>query len=628
MYKILTALLAFFVFLVLGDDALASGGHGAALDFPPDLGSYNDAHLKDDLLGLLSHRASEQPFNVLATLVFLFAIIHTFLSSKFLALAHKFEHEHEHEIEAGRASKNSVSMRAGIFHFLGEVEAVFGLWVMPLAVGILYFYDWDTFIFYTATKVNYTEALFVVVIMALAATRPIVKLTELLMWKIARLFGGMLPAWWLTIMTVGPILGSFITEPAAMTISALLLASKFYDLEPSNKFKYATIGLLFVNVSVGGTLSHFAAPPVLMVSGPWDWGFTHMLLNFGWKAVLGIGVANAIYYYYFRKELDDLQKKYAVVRLKREMQRVYVKRKDLENEFDQLEKNLGESLGFADRFSTRCEEIKADLKSRVMANVPAETDSSLVEEAFEQRFEEIKLQSMRKTLPGLLSVDDRAEYIDPEWDDREDFVPYWVMLVHVVFMGWTVLNAHYPALFAVGGLFFLGFAQVTHHYQNRINLKPPLLVGFFLGALVVHGGVQGWWIAPVLGSLAEAPLMIGATVLTAFNDNAAITYLSTLIPNLADELKYAVVAGAVTGGGLTVIANAPNPAGQSLLKQYFENGVSPFGLFKSALVPTVIMGLSFFLLRGVGTGPAVSEDVGHGDSHGEHGHDEDGHGHE
>jgi Na+/H+ antiporter NhaD/arsenite permease-like protein len=119
---------------------------------------------------------------------------------------------------------------------------------------------------------------------------------------------------------------------------------------------------------------------------------------------------------------------------------------------------------------------------------------------------------------------------------------------------------------------------VTQPYQNRIDLKPPMLVGFFLG------------------NLSEIPLMLGATLLTAFNDNAAITFLSTLVPGLTDASKYAVVAGAVAGGGLTIIANAPNPAGVSLLKKYFKNGVSPAGILSGALIPTVIMIVLFVLL--------------------------------
>ena len=129
-----------------------------------------------------------------------------------------------------------------------------------------------------------------------------------------------------------------------------------------------------------------------------------------------------------------------------------------------------------------------------------------------------------------------------------------------------------------------------------MEFKSPILVGFFLAGLITHGGLQGWWIAPVLGSLSELPLMLTATILTAFNDNAAITYLATLVPNLADASKYAVVAGAVTGGGLTVIANAPNPAGQSILSRFFTHGVNPGLLLAGALVPTIIMGICFMVL--------------------------------
>jgi hypothetical protein len=163
-------------------------------------------------------------------------------------------------------------------------------------------------------------------------------------------------------------------------------------------------------------------------------------------------------------------------------------------------------------------------------------------------------------------------------------------------MVWTILNAHHPALFVPGLLFYLAFAQVTSPYQNNVDLRSPLLVGFFLGGLLIHGGVQGWWIEPVLGSLAEIPLMLAATIMTSFNDNAAITYLATLIPGITDSMKYAVVAGAVAGGGLTVIANAPNPAGQAILKGFFENGVSPARLFLAAVGPTTIVWLIFLLI--------------------------------
>jgi len=103
-------------------------------------------------------------------------------------------------------------------------------------------------------------------------------------------------------------------------------------------------------------------------------------------------------------------------------------------------------------------------------------------------------------------------------------------------------------------------------------------------------------ITPVLESLSSGRLFVGATVLTAFNDNALITYLATLVPNLSEPLKIAVVSGAVTGGGLTVIANAPNPAGQALLARFFDGVVSPLGLLLGALVPTVIAAIAIYVL--------------------------------
>jgi hypothetical protein len=115
------------------------------------------------------------------------------------------------------------------------------------------------------------------------------------------------------------------------------------------------------------------------------------------------------------------------------------------------------------------------------------------------KFSEVVMQK----IAGLLAEQDRPTLYDPGWDDRDDPVPAWIIAVHVFFMRWTIFNAHHPELFIPGLLFFLGFAQVTEPFQNRIDLKPPLLVGFFLGGLVVHGGVQGWWIEPVLGKLSE-----------------------------------------------------------------------------------------------------------------------------
>ncbi len=382
---------------------------------------------------------------------------------------------------------------------------VFGLWTIPLVIAIITAHGWTTAKQYLNGTVNYTEPLFVVVIMALASTRPLVMLAETSLRSVARLGNSTPGAWWLVILIVAPLLGSFITEPAAMTIGALLLARQFFDLNPSPTLRYATLGLLFVNVSIGGTLTHFAAPPVLMVARVWNWDTPFMLGHFGWRAAVAIAISTLAYFVLFRREFAS----------------------------------TGRGAGG----------------------------------------------------PG------RRGRADPDaFADRLLPIPPWVTIVHIAFVFFTVANAHYPALFIAGFLFFLGFTRATAAYQSQLDFKTPLLVGFFLAGLVVHGALQSWWIAPVLRSLSEDGLFWGSTVLTAFNDNALITYLATLVPDLSEGLKIAVVEGAVTGGGLTVIANAPNPAGQALLGRFFGGSVNPLKLLLAAIPATLIAAAMFRMM--------------------------------
>jgi hypothetical protein len=471
--------------------------------FPPPLDSY--PAVAGGLSSTLASRIAAEPFNLVATLIFILAILHTFSVPWFQQLAHGVQHRHDERVQRTGAP-GSPSVLAELLHFFGEVEVVFGLWAIVLLAAITAGLGWSTATHYVGEEVNYTEPIFVVVIMALASTRPIVVFAESSLRRLANLGGGTPGAWWIAILCVGPLMGSLITEPAAMTICALLLARQFYDLEPSPAFKYATLGLLFVNVSIGGSLTHFAAPPVLMVAIPWGWDLRFMLLHFGWRAALAIVTSTGIYFLLFRRELAVL----------------------------------------------------AARPSRPEVEVPDDE-------------------------AGVPVI-------------QHPTVPPWVTLIHTLFMVWTVATAHYPALFVGGFLFFLGFSRATAPYQSRVELKAPLLVGFFLAGLVIHGGLQGWWIAPVLGSLSERGLFLGATFLTAFNDNALITSLATLVPNLSDALKTAVVEGALTGGGLTVIANAPNPAGQALLARFFGGSIQPLRLLLAALVPTGIAAVMFRLL--------------------------------
>ncbi|MBC2608167.1 putative Na+/H+ antiporter [Pelagicoccus albus] len=514
-------LLATFALLTIGcADLLAAGGghgHGEAVErsFPHPTSEYltAEAHKAEELgrdltlIETLKVRAGVDPFNVVVSVIFFLAICHTFVAGKFQALAHKYEHEHEHKLKSGEIShpgdKEPVSFKGTLFHFLGEVEAIFGLWVIPLIIAITMSKGWHEAEAYVSGQ-NFTEPMVVVVLMAIAGSRPIVQSAERAVSQIAGIGGRSPGAYWFSVLTIAPLLGSFITEPAAMTIAAILLGQQFYKHNPSSKLKYATIGLLFVNVSVGGTLTHFAAPPVLMVASKWGWDLPFMFTHYGWKAIIGIATANVVYYSIFKKEFATLK------------------------------------------------------------------------------------QAASQAPKG----------------EEEHYAPVWIAAVHALFLVWTILTLHYPPLFIGGFLFFIAFTMATDHHQYQINMKSPMLVGFFLAGLVIHGGLQGWWISPVLSSLGNIPLFIGATVLTAFNDNAAITYLASQVPlfnepgAVSDALRYAVVAGAVTGGGLTVIANAPNPAGQSLLSKFFEGGISPLKLMMGALFPTIVMALCFMLLPG------------------------------
>jgi len=455
---------------------------------------YGDQNIKG-LFAVISHRIAVQPFNLISLLIFIFAILHTFFAPFIHTLSQRVRAQN---VKKGIDPPETFSVE--ILRLLGEIEVIFGIWIIPLMIAMNIFFGWSTCLKYLES-LGYTEPLFVVVIMTLASTRPIVELAEKALGFIASLGKRSPVAWWWSILTLGPLTGSLITEPGAMTISALLLAKQFYRWQPSTKLAYSTLGLLFVNVSVGGVFTSFAAPPVLMVSKLWGWDTGFMTMNFGFKVLIGILLSNFLYYILFKKE-------------------------------------------FAKLTATRKEE--------------------------------------EQSLP---------------YGEKQEAMPFWITLAHLAFLSWVVVHAHYPVIFIGSFLLFIGFHQATIPFQYRLNLKSPILVGFFLAGLVVHGNLQAWWIAPMLSNVSKEVLMVVSTILTAFNDNAEITFLASLIPTFSPEMKYAVVAGAVTGGGLTVIANAPNPLGQSLLSEYFPAGIKPVSLFLAALPPTLIVGTCLYFFR-------------------------------
>jgi hypothetical protein len=421
--------------------------------------------------------ATDAPDGValVAAAIFALAVLHTFSTRSFERLAH-IQPRH-----------------AGLWHLLAEVEVVFGFWAAVLIAFMVVKIGKGGALSYLESR-NFTEPAFVFVIMVIAASRPVIDLAALLLRSCSLLIPAPSPAaYYVTLLSVGPLLGSFITEPAAMTLTALLLRDRYFGGNAPSKFMYATVGVLFVNVSIGGTLTPYAAPPVLMVAERWGFDLPFMLQTFGWKAALAVAVNAAGVAFLFRNYLQALPDSPA-------------------------------SLG-------------------------------------------------------------RLE------------VPVWIAGVHLTFLAAVVAFNHHPIVFLALFMFFLGFAEAYKRHQSQLILREGLLVAFFLGGLVVIGGQQKWWLQPLLIDMGPTTLFTGATLLTAITDNAALTYLGSLVEGVSNDFKYSLVAGAVTGGGLTVIANAPNPAGFAILKNSFEDGtISAGGLAAAALIPTLVAAAAFQLL--------------------------------
>jgi uncharacterized membrane protein len=415
-----------------------------------------------------------QTIHWIAAAVFAVAILHTFSTKFFQHLAHV------------------QPAHAGFWHLLGEVEIVFGFWAMVLVVVMMAMLGSEAATGYVDSR-NYTEPMFVFAIMVVAGSRAVLQAASDLTRVLARLIPGRgSVSLYLLTLSLVPLLGSFITEPAAMTLAALMLREQVFGRQVSERLRYATLGVLFVNVSIGGVLTPFAAPPVLMVAAKWNWGFADMLTLFGWKAALAVTVNAAAVTLLFRRQLA-----------------------------------------------------------------------------------------------ALPLVDDRGE--------RR--VPLGVIVLHLAFLAAIVAFAHHPPIFLGLLLLFLGFATAYPQFQDRLMLREGLLVALFLAGLVILGGQQEWWLSPLLHGMDATTVYFGATALTAVTDNAALTYLASLVEGLSPEFKYSVVAGAVTGGGLTVIANAPNPAGFAILRTSFrDEAINPAGLFAAALLPTLVAMAAFRLL--------------------------------
>lgn len=415
---------------------------------------------------------------LVATILFAVAIIHTFSVPVFARLANK-----------GGA-------HSGLWHLLSEVEAVFGVWAFVLIVFISVFVGLDKAVEYMDSR-NFTEPAFVFAIMVVAASRPILEMVT----KIVKMVANIMPlrneyALFFITMSLVPLFGSLITEPAAMTLAALMLRDQYFQQSGRAFFKYLTLGVLFVNVSIGGVLTSYAAPPVLMVAQTFNWDTAYMATHFGWRAAV------------------------AVI-------------------------------------------INAALLTFISRSVLAQTPDSIPE---------------------------------PVEKKKRPDVPLVVMAIHVLFLVTIVLSAHHVVIFLGLLMMFIGYATAYRKYQNPLMIGEGLMVGFFLAGLVILGGLQKWWLQDLLGGMSPYALFVGSTALTAITDNAALTYLGSLVEGTNETWRYMLVAGAVTGGGLTVIANAPNPAGFSILKGCFPDGaISPLRLLMAAAVPTTVSAIMFLI---------------------------------
>ena len=337
---------------------------------------------------------------------------------------------------------------------------------------------------------------------------------------------------------------------------------------------------------------------ILLVSGVWKWNLGYILTTFSWKILLAIVISTFSYYLFLREDLSQLKEPFEHQRFKRHIQHRFISHKEMERSFIDLAKIVDKRVSFSSELNAYSFILKENIKELAHAKLTSDEHEMYdIDNAIDEKFEGIKLEEMQKLMPGLLEENKRPRIIDPNWDQRSDLVPKWVITIHALFLIWSVVNAHEPVLLIAGLLFFLGFYQVTGFYQNRLDFKPALLVAFFLSGLMIHGTLQAWWIGPLLGSLNTTGLNIASILLSSFNDNASIAYLGTLVSDMNPSLKYALFTGAITGGGLTIIANAPNAVGRSILKSYFPDNISSVKLFCYALPPTVISAIIFGIFR-------------------------------
>ncbi len=408
--------------------------------------------------GVSTHIAASE---IIGSICFILALSHTFFAVKFKPIS----------------------------HYLSETELAFPFWgiiflaTVPLfsVLGWIDGSDSRNQFMELAGHLDFSEPALLFVILLVTNTPLVMRFASRAIDGVADLVMQMASASrgeasYITSMIVGPLMGSLITEPAAMTVTALFLRDRFFNRRVSRRFKFMSFANLLVNVSIGGALTNFAAPPILMVRDAWGWSSNFVFFHFGLNAALAIVVNTGLCWFFLRGELRAVQ-------------------------------------GFP-------KESLNDANGLILKKDSASTTRT--SQAAEQR--------------AVRSLGSRLFYL-----------------------------------------------------VNQFEFRSSLYVALFLAGVVVLGHQQAWWLRELVEGKSPFSLFLGSTVLTSVTDNAALTYLSTQIESLTPLMRHAVVAGSIAGGGISVVANAPNPIGFSILRE--QLGDAGFGfsdLLRYALLPTAI----------------------------------------
>lgn len=433
------------------------------------------------------------PLQIGALACFILSIVHIFMIPVFARLYRNYQNK---RIAFPEDWKRFLWLGEW-YRLMSTIELVFLLWSVPLFFWFLYTEGYKGTMAYLNTR-NYTFSMFIIVMWLLLGSKPISYAVEHAFAKIANIGRQSPKSWWLTVMFVAPLSTIFLRETGAIIIATTLLAKYFYDLSPSTRFSYATMGLLFSNVSIGGLLTTSSSRSLSMILRTLRWDNYEVMTHFGWKALLAICLSTTVYYYLFRREFHH----------------------------------------------------------------------------FPRKIEHI-INAGRK-------------------------IPIWIICVHIAMAFAAMRFRSAPVLMGGVCIFYVFFHRLTVFYQNKIDFWKVCCLGVFFIGMSFVGGLQEWWILKLVKNSSDFGYMWAAYILSIFLDNVLVNLMMHDLPVVTDCYLYLVVAGCMSAGGLTLIANTPNIVSFATLRPFFQKpSFSFWKLFLASLFPSVLALMLFWLLRGL-----------------------------